>query len=128
MVVDHADSLHKGVADGRTDKAESASLKILAHGVGFARSCRHFLVLGPVVPFRLSADKLPNIGVEAAAFSLHGQEGACVGDGGFNLEAVAYDARVFQERADFFRVIARDALRIKMIEDFTVAGSFAQDG
>ena len=33
VVVDHAGGLHEGVADGGTDEAEAAALKVFAHGV-----------------------------------------------------------------------------------------------
>lgn len=35
VVIDHATGLHKGVADGRTDKSEAALLQVFAHRFRF---------------------------------------------------------------------------------------------
>src|SRR5260221_10758312 len=75
VVVHHADGLHEGIADGRTDEAEATLEKILAH---------RFRVL-----------EAPDVGVEAAEFLLHREEGLRVGDRAVDFQPVADNARVF---------------------------------
>src|SRR5262249_7118926 len=127
MVVDHTDGLHKGVADRRAHEAKAAFLQSLAHGVRFRSFCRHSLASGPVGLFWPSPHKLPDIGVEAANLFLDSQEGAGVRDGGGDFQAVADDAGILQKLANFLGVVAGDALRLEVVEDFALARSFAED-
>ena len=57
---------------------------------------------------------------EAAGVAPRLQEGAGVGDGGLNLQAVAHDAAVRQEPPDLPGIVSRDLLRIKIVECPTV--------
>jgi hypothetical protein len=41
MVIHHADGLHEGVTDGRTDESKAALLQVLAQGVGFRGAGRN---------------------------------------------------------------------------------------
>jgi len=94
VIVDHADRLHERVADGRSDEGESASLQVLAHRVGLGGAGRNVLRPGGVVDDGAAADKLPDVGVEAAEFLLHGQKRACILHRRLDLEPVADDAGV----------------------------------
>jgi hypothetical protein len=40
VVVHHADGLHEGVTDRRSNELEAAALQVFAHGVGFGRASR----------------------------------------------------------------------------------------
>src|SRR5690349_17854478 len=82
VVVDHADRLHEGVADGRADEGKAAPLEIRAHRVRLARARGHLGERSRGVDARLAADEAPDIGVEAAELVLHGEEGLRVLDGG----------------------------------------------
>src|SRR6266699_1836593 len=55
MIVDHAGRLHQRVADGRTDKLESALNQITAHGVGFRCARRHLSHSPPTIDSRSPA-------------------------------------------------------------------------
>src|ERR1051325_2638795 len=74
VVVDDADRLHEGVADGRSDEAEAALEQILAH--------------------RLCVLEAPDVGVEAAEFLLYREEGLRIAHRALDLQPVPYDARV----------------------------------
>src|SRR3989442_12595840 len=67
MVVDHADRLHVGIADGRADELEAALREILAQRIGLHRLHRHLVA---AVDQRLSFHKAPDISVEAAELLL----------------------------------------------------------
>src|SRR5579883_1197001 len=43
MVIDHADGLHKCVADGRADEGEAPAAQVLAHGIGVGVAGRDLL-------------------------------------------------------------------------------------
>ena len=66
VIVHHAGCLHEGVADGGTDEFESAPQQVAAHGIGFGGARRHLRESSPAILLRLSADEVPEIGVEAA--------------------------------------------------------------
>src|SRR6185295_12269251 len=82
MVVDHADRLHEGVADGRPHEAEAALAQLLAHGLGLGGLGRD---VGPfleaVLP-RSSADEAPEEAREPAGLVAQTEAGAGVGDRG----------------------------------------------
>src|SRR2546422_4013366 len=97
VVVDQADGLHEGVTDSGTDKFEAALTQVCAQGVGFACLRGDLPQVFPGVFDWPAADKAPEIGVEAAEFLLHGQEGFGVLNGGGDFEPVADDARVGEQ-------------------------------
>ena len=47
-----------------------------------------------------AADEAPHVGVEAAEFPLHGEEGLRVAHRAFHLQAIANDARVGEQLLD----------------------------
>src|SRR6516162_677135 len=97
VIVHQAHSLHERVTDGRAHESESAPRQILAHGVGLGRARRDLLQASPGVRFRLAADKLPDVRIEAAEFPLHGQECLCVCNCGRDLQPVADNAGIGQQ-------------------------------
>src|SRR5437667_10933311 len=94
MIVYHSDGLHVGIHDRRTNKTESATLEVLAEGIGFERSCRDLSHDLPPVKLWLSVNETPGIGVEASEFLLDCEKRARVAHGGLNLHAVANDLRI----------------------------------
>ena len=94
MIVDHADGLHEGVANGAADKLEAAFLEIFAHGLGFASLVGHFLDGLPSVLLGLMANKFPNVSIKSAKLVLNGQKCFGVLYGGIDLKGVSNDTRV----------------------------------
>src|SRR6267378_6812374 len=66
MVVDHSNSLHVGVHNGRADETEAAKFQVLADRVGDRRAGGHLLYVAPKILQRTSFDEAPQIGVERA--------------------------------------------------------------
>src|SRR5882762_1061714 len=69
VIVHHAHCLHECVADGCADEFKSTELQVFAHCVGFSSSTGS-RCFAPVVLLRLSAHKLPNVGIETLEFLL----------------------------------------------------------
>src|SRR5258708_589419 len=100
VIVHEPAALHEGVADGRAHEAESAALEVLAHRVGFGGGRRNLAQrLAPVL-YRRAPDELPDVGVEAAPLALDFEEGAGVRDRRLDLEAVAHDPGILEQRRD----------------------------
>ena len=78
VVVDHADGLHKGVADGGADEFEAAFLEVFAHGVALRRGGGRFAVVLPAVDDGPPPDKAPDIGIKAPELGLDFEEGSGV--------------------------------------------------
>lgn len=97
VVIDHADGLHEGVADGGADEAEAAFFQVFAHGVGYWRECRKAREFFPIILQWLAVYEVPDVHVEGAEFFLDLQEGLGVADGGFDFQAVADDAGIFEQ-------------------------------
>lgn len=97
VVVDHSCRLHEGVADCRTDELEAAFLEGLAHGIRFGRCGGNVFEAFPMVADGSTVNKLPDVGIERAEFSLDIQEGAGVSHGGLYFKPVADDAGVIEQ-------------------------------
>src|ERR1043166_3594406 len=74
MVIDHAHRLHERITNRRTHKTETAFFQILAHRIGLGSFCRNVFRCNPLVAFWFSADKLPNIFIEAPEFLPRSEE------------------------------------------------------
>ena len=61
MVVDHANSLHEGVDDGGTDKAEPPTFHVFRDAVAERGRSRHFTKVGEVVDLRAAIDESPEL-------------------------------------------------------------------
>ena len=59
---------------------------------------------------------------------LHGQEGARIGDGGGDLQAIAHDPGVGEQPADLARVVAGDAAGVEAVEGGAVRAPLVEDG
>src|SRR5439155_8928320 len=108
MIVDHADGLHEGIANGAADKLEAAFLQILAHGIGFGSFVGHLLDGFPSVLLGLMADKFPNVSIKSAELVLNGQKCFGVLYGGIDLESVSNDAWVGEQSPPLLAVIFGD--------------------
>ncbi len=128
MVVDHADRLHEGIDDGRPDEFEAVAEKFLGHRprfIGFGRRPR---AAAEFVVDRLAADVRPkHVGKSRPAF--HDLE-PCArrADRAFDLGAVAHDAGVLHQPLDLLRRVARDLLRLEIVEGAAEIFALAQDG
>jgi hypothetical protein len=120
MVVDHADSLHKSVTDGRTDEFKPAPFQILAHGVGFLRPRRDLLHAPAPVADGLAAGELPDVPVKTAELLPDLEERPGVQDGGADFQAVADYPRVPQQALDLGGAVARDPARIETVISLAV--------
>src|SRR5579871_6042316 len=128
MVVDHAGGLHHGVADGGTDKFETALEEILAEGIGLRRARGDFLHGTAAVDDGRATGEAPDVGIETAELALDGEEHLGVADRGGDLEAVAHDARIREELLHLAGVVAGDFDGIEAVEDFAVTLAFAENG
>ena len=128
VVIDHADGLHQGVADGGSDEFESPLAHILAHYERFRAGGRYLVQALPVVLNGTVIYKGPDIAVKTAKFRLDLQESICIGDKGPDLEVVADNFLVLQQRLDFGLVIAGHQVRIEPVKCLTIGRPFIQDG
>jgi hypothetical protein len=78
------------------NKTEAAFAKIFAQRIGFGCRSKHLAVIAPYVSFWFAADELPDIGIKAAEFLLHGEARPRVRDRRIDFEAVANYSRVFE--------------------------------
>src|SRR5579862_3953728 len=100
MVIDHPDCLHESVANGRADKIEATFAEVLAHGIRLLSASGDLLQRFPFVYERVSADKLPDVGVKRPKLILDGQECFRIFHGGANLQPVSNDARIREQSAE----------------------------
>ena len=128
MIVDHADRLHEGIADGRADEVESALAQVLAHRGGLGRLGRNFLHRLPGVALRRAINESPEVFVEGAELLFDRKNGARILDCGCDFQSIAHDAGVFQQALDAPLVVARDQRRIEVVECLAIAFALAQDG
>ena len=129
MVVDHADRLHEGIDDGRPDELEAAADKLLRHLARQRRSppapawsSRNVLSFG--LPSRKSHSSAEKPG----PFSMIFEIGARRADRALDLGAVAHDAGVLHQPLDLLRRVARDLLRLEIVEGAAEIVALAQDG
>ena len=114
MIVDHADSLHEGVADGGADKIEAALFQGPGHGIrlgGRGRSLSHAL---PVVDLHLATDKTPEEGGKVDPLGLHGQIGTSISDNRLYLQAVTDNAAILPQPLHILSPETGNLLRIKV--------------
>jgi hypothetical protein len=128
MVVDHADSLHEGVADGRADEVEAELFEVLAHGVGFRGAGGELGHGSLAVLTGLPVHVAPEEGVEGTVLVDDVEGAAGVADGGFNFEPVAHDARIAQEPLNVAGGKAGDFFHVPTGEGGAVVFALAQDG
>ena len=86
-----------GIDDCGTDERETASLHVLADGVGQVRGGGQLVHRPPAVLDRLTIDKAPDIIGERPECGLYLKEGAGILAGAVHLEAIADDGRVLQQ-------------------------------
>lgn len=127
VIVDHADGLHKGVADGGADEFEAALFHVLAHRVGLLGLRGYFLHRSPTILHRLPLHELPEISIEAAALFDHRDRRLRVGHCGVDFQTIADDARIEHELLDFLGAIARDLFVVETVERFAIVLALAQD-
>src|SRR5436190_9580341 len=89
VIVDHADGLHEGVADGGADEFEAALEEVFAHRIGLRSFRGDIFESCSAMLDGFAADKGPEILVEGPELLLHGEHGAGILDGGVDLEAVS---------------------------------------
>ncbi len=71
MIIDHADGLHEGVADGGANESEALPLQVTGHGLRFRRLGRHIFEGDHAGPSqRFVVGELPDVPIEAAVFLL----------------------------------------------------------
>ena len=71
VIVDHAGSLHVGVANRRADELEAALLEILAQGVGLGAGGWVVCQIFEAVHDRLAVDEAPDVSIETAKLCLN---------------------------------------------------------
>ena len=128
MVVDHSCRLHEGVTDGGADKAEAASLEVLAHRVGGFGLGRHVLHTLPRVPERAPSDEPPDVIVERAEFLLYLQKRPCVRYARLDLQTVPDDARIGEQSVHLSRVVTRNTPWVEPRERSPVVLTLPKDG
>src|SRR5439155_5582211 len=107
--------LHERVADRRADELEAAPPQLLRHGAALVGLGGYLAGVAKAVDARTPAHEPPEE-VREARLLPQGQVGACVGDRGLDLGAVADDAGVPQEALDARRPPARDLLGDEPVE------------
>ena len=127
VVIDHSGGLHEGVADGGADKAETAFLQGLAHGVRLGAGDGNLFERADGVDFGRAADELPDVAGEAAALFLHLEKSAGIADGRLDFQAIADDSGIGEKRLNFGAVVAGDLFWIEIVEGGTKSFALAKD-
>src|ERR1700733_9687943 len=127
MIFDYAGSLHEGVTDRGAGELEPALCQILAHGIRLLRARRQLIGPAQKIYQRLSTEKLPDVSIEASEFLLNGQKCLSVLHRRANLEPVAYDSFIGQQRRNLRLVVARHLTRIESIECGAVSRPLLED-
>ena len=73
MVIDHSHRLHKSIADGRSDKTETALFKGFGHGSTLRCFGRHLSLGQPSVGYGLATDEGPDVSRKIRSTLLNGQ-------------------------------------------------------
>ena len=81
----------------------------------------------PAVLHRPAIHESPDVAVEAAEFLLHFEERLRVGDRRGNLETIAHDARIAQQRGNPGGIVARHFARIEIVESLAVGRALLQN-
>lgn len=117
VIVNHADSLHKGVADGGADESESPPLQITGHCLRFRCLSRHVLKGDHSgSPKRFVVGELPDVAVEASELFLNLQEALGVVDYGIYLQPVAHDTSIGQQSLPISCSVSCHLHHIEVIE------------
>src|SRR6266508_423029 len=98
VVVYHADGLHMRVADRGADELETAVLQRGTHRVRLSRPRRNLAQGLPPVHLRLAANEPPDVLIERSELFLSREERHSVRDRRFDLQSVADNPIVRQER------------------------------
>src|SRR5262252_10231870 len=105
MIVDQPDRLHERIADRRAHEGEAAPAEIAAERVGFHRAGGNPGEGAPSVLPRRAADERPDVALEAAELALDREERPRIADRAGDLESVADDAVVGEQRRQTTRVV-----------------------
>src|SRR5215470_269642 len=116
MIVDHADSLHEGVDDGRADELETAAGKFFRNLARYRGFRRHLFGAAEIVHLRLAVEKIPEQAREAGSLLHHLEVGARGQDGTFDLQSIAHDAGILHQPLDLLRRIAGDLGGLEVVE------------
>jgi DNA-binding transcriptional ArsR family regulator len=126
MVVDHTDSLHEGIDDGRPYELPSACAQRLGQSLGLGRRDRIVAVrLRPRMPHRLVR---PHEVDKRLACVVHCEQCLGIDDGRGHLLPIANDAGIRQQPLNVGRPIGRHLRRIESIEGTSITLALAQDG
>ena len=101
MVIDHPHGLHEGVANGWPDEFKSALEQIFAHRLRLGRLGGDSAAGGSMVLEWLAVDKAPDVGVKTSEFLFHGEERLGILNGRGDLQSVAHDTGIREQRFDF---------------------------
>ena len=126
MIVGHADGLHERVADRRSDESKAALAKVFAHRFGDGRRRRKIFGIAASAYDRFTLGESPDERVEGAELALDLEKRFGIGNGGFYLGAIAYDAGVEQKLFNARGPHSRNPLRIEVEEQPAVVGSFVE--
>src|SRR5665648_1230245 len=105
MVVYQSCSLHKGVADGGSNKLEAPYFEFLTHRSGFLGLCWHFRKVSKGVLNCFSMHELPNKRVERADFLLNVQNLLGVSYGCQDFGSILNNARRNHQPLNIFSTI-----------------------
>jgi hypothetical protein len=128
VVIDHADRLHEGVADGRAHEPEAPRAEVLGQGVGFGRAGGDIAHGAAGLGDGGAVDKAPGVDVKRSELVLHGEKRTGVVDGGGDLEAVADDARIAEQGGPAAGVEPCHAGGVEVLVHLAVAIALAEDG
>src|SRR4029077_12784171 len=95
--------------------------------VGFTRPRRQLPQTAAPVLLGDAPHEAPEKGAEGALVRRELEKGARVGHRGRDLLAVAYNARILEQLADFLAIVARHALGVEPVEHFEKARPLVED-
>lgn len=91
MIVYHADSLHKCVADCCPHELKPSFPQGFAHGIRLGGVAGNIGQLLPCIPDSFAINKLPDVSVKASKLFLYLKKYPRIRDGGVDFEPVSYD-------------------------------------
>src|SRR2546429_5930250 len=125
VIINHADRLHKRIANRRANELTATLNKIPAERVRFRSASQYG---GATLSFDcLSIYKTPNIGIETSKFSLDGQKSPGVLDRGVYLQAISDNSRISEQAFDLSLIVGDNLPSIEIVERLPIIPAFPQN-
>src|SRR5574341_1602091 len=127
MVVDHASRLHEGITDGWPHEPKAAPGQVLAHCLRLCRFSRYLVKGAPCILPHLTANKLPEIGVETTYLFPKPQKGTRVINKRLDFHPVAHYSTISLQLYQLAIFISSNLLGVKIIKCLPICLTLFED-